>query len=290
MPVTILKLDADLRESSSAGEKAVEREKQENASHEKREQRDADSEEKELSGARSINESAAEQRSDPVANEVKTGAKASAAKVIKDEAEPDPEKVHLITKVPLDRPADVVRDEARKGYDLLFIGMEDFHDPDGNIAPKIAELASGFEGPLALLSYRGDRPVPLTSRTHLLVPVNGSPSSRRAAEVAFLLARATGARVTALFVSQTDGRSRTRSREEGVLKNMTDLAERYDVRLATRISKRSGAAEAILKEAKGGYSMIVMGVAPRPGDDLFFGNTAATLLRDWENPLLLLAS
>jgi len=33
-----------------------------------------------------------------------------------------------------------------------------------------------------------------------------------------------------------------------VLKDMTELAERYDVRLATHISERSGAAEAILKE------------------------------------------
>jgi Kef-type K+ transport system membrane component KefB/nucleotide-binding universal stress UspA family protein len=288
MPITILKLDSDLRDPGR--ERPVEKEKQENASHEKGQRRDADSEEKELNGARSISESGAELAADPVAKEVKSGAKVSAAKVLKDEAEPDPEKVHLITKVPVDRPADVVRDEARKGYDLLFIGREQIQDADGNIAPEIGELASGFEGPLALLSYRGDRPQPLTSRTRLLVPVNGSPASRRGAEVAFVLARATGAHVTALFVSQTDGRSRTRSREEGVLKNMTELAERYDVRLATRISKRSAAAEAILKEAKGGYGMIVMGVTPRPGENLFFGNTAAALLGEWEEPLLLLAS
>ena len=288
MPVTILKLDADLRENSSSHEKSAE--KAENADHEKNQHHDADSEEKNLSGARTVSESHAEQRADPVAKEVKTGAKASAAKVKKDEAEPDPDKVHLTTKVPMDRPADVVRDEARKGYDLLFIGMEEILDSDRNIAPEIAELASGFEGPLALLSNRGDRLERLTRRTRILVPVNGSPASRRAAEVTFVLARATGAHVTALFVSQTDGRSRTRSREEGVLKSMTDLAERYDVRLATRISKRSAAAEAILKEAKGGYSMIVLGVTPRPGDGLFFGNTAAALLRDWDDPLLILAS
>ncbi|HEY2835773.1 MAG TPA: cation:proton antiporter [Rhizomicrobium sp.] len=288
MPITILKLDADLRDGPPAHEKPTE--KEENAGHEKNQRHEADSEEKDLSGARTVSESNAEQRADPVAKEVKTGAKASAAKANKDEAEPDPEKVHLITKVPLDRPADVVRDEARKGYDLLFIGLEEILDSDGNIAPEIAELASGFEGPLALLSYRDNRPVPLTSRTRLLLPVNGSPASRRAAEVAFVLARATGVRVTALFVSQTDGRSRTRSHEEGVLKNMADLAERYDVRLATRISKRSRAAEAILKEARSGFSMIVMGVTPRPGEDLFFGNTAAALLQDWDAPLLFLAS
>ena len=83
--------------------------------------------------------------------------------------------------------------------------------------------------------------LPLTSRSRLLVPVNGSPQSRRAAEIAFALARASGARVQVLFVSQTDGRSRTRVREEGVLKDMAQLGERYDVPVSTRISSRSAA-------------------------------------------------
>jgi nucleotide-binding universal stress UspA family protein len=104
------------------------------------------------------------------------------------------------------------------------------------------------------------------------------------------MARATGARVSALFVSRSDGRARTRAREEGVLKTVAELGERYDLRLSTRISKRGGAAEAILKEAGSGYDMIVMGVSARPGEDLFFGNTATTVLRDWKSPLLLLAS
>ena len=290
MPVTILKLDSDLRTVVLQRDKAREKENPDSAEHEKGRGADADSQEKDLSGARSINESRAEQSADPVAREVKTGAKASAAKVQKDEAEPDPEKVHLTTKLPVDRPADVVRDEGRKGYDLLFIGMEESHDADGNIAPEIAELASGFEGPLALLSYRGERSVRMNARMRILVPVNGSLPSQRGAEIAFVVARATGARVTVLFVSQTDGRSRTRAREEGVLKSMTGLAERYDVRLVTQISKRSGAAEAILKEARRGYGMIVMGVSSRPGEGLFFGNTAAQVLKGWENPLLLLAS
>ena len=209
----------------------------------------------------------------------------------KDDAEPDPDKVHLTTKLPVDRPDEVVREEARKGYDLLFIGMEESHDADGNIAPAIAELAAGFDGPLALLAYAGaKRALHLSQTSRILLPVNGSPASRRAAEVSFALARATGAGVSALFVSQTDGRSRTRAREEGVLKEVARLAERYDVRFSTYISKRSGAAEVILKEAGKGYAMVVMGVSPRPGKQLFFGNTAAQILREWAKPLLLVAS
>jgi len=290
MPVTLLKLDADLREAPPEHERHAAEENLGNAAHERNQDSDRDSQEKDLSGARSINESGAEQAADPIAKEVKTGAKASAAKVKKDEAEPDPDKVHLTSKLPVDKPADVVRDEARKGYDLLFIGMEEAHDADGNISAEITELAAGFEGPLALLAYDGTKLMQLSARTRILVPVNGSPASRRAAEVAFVLARATGARVTALFVSQTDGHTRTRSREEGVLKDVADLAGRYDARLITHISQRSGAPQAILREARNGYGMIVMGVTARPGEDLFFGNTAASVLQEWRSPLLFIAS
>jgi nucleotide-binding universal stress UspA family protein len=289
MPVTILKLDADLRDMDRKEKAGTEVRHQEHSLSGAT--RDTDSAQKEMIGAQSTSQSAAEQAADPLARELKTGAKASAAKTRKDEAEPDPEKVHLTTRLPVDEPADVVRDEARKGYDLLFIGMEEARDKDGNIAPEIAELAAGFDGPLALLSgHGGNAALRLSARTHILLPVNGSPASRRAAEVGFVLARATGARVCGLYVSQTDGRSRTRSREEGVLKDMAQLAERYGVRFATYISRRRGAAEAILKEARNGYDMIVMGVSPRTGEELFFGNTATMVFRDWENPLLIIAS
>jgi nucleotide-binding universal stress UspA family protein len=142
-----------------------------------------------------------------------------------------------------------------------------------------------------LFSHPGaDFVAPLSGRSRLLVPVNGSSQSRRAAEVAFALARASGARVHVLFVSQTDGRSRTRLREERVLKDLTELGERYDVTGTTRISPRAAAAEAILREGRQGFAMIVMGSSARPGEELFLGNTATAILRDWNGASLMLAS
>jgi Kef-type K+ transport system membrane component KefB/nucleotide-binding universal stress UspA family protein len=283
MPVTILKLDKDMRRPDEPQLRDEQRTDEPGG--------EKDSAQKPPGAADSVSQSAEEQRHDAVTREVKEGAKASAAKVKKDKAEAEPAKVHLTTREPVDSAAEVVRDEARKGYDLLFIGMEESHDQKGNIAPEVTELASSFDGPLALFSSAGDKIMPrLSPRTHILLPVNGSPVSRRAAEITFALARPTGARVSALFVSQSDGHSRTRTREEGVLKEMVVLAERYDVRLATLISKRSGPAEAILREARNGYGMIVMGVNSRAGEGLFFGNTAAAVFREWANPLLLVAS
>jgi Kef-type K+ transport system membrane component KefB/nucleotide-binding universal stress UspA family protein len=308
MPVTILKLGTDLRIAADESHTKIgdqewfagnttthteKKDKEESGKSGHQEQFEVkDTAQKELSGAQSRTESAHELKSDPLARAFETGARESAAMVIADKAEPDPEKVHLTSRVPLDAPADVVRDEARKGYDLMFMGVEDSVEKDGGFAPRITQLAAGFEGPLVVFVNSADSAAAgaLTDRSRLLVPVNGSPQSRRAAEIACALARASGAQVHVLFVSQADGHSRTRVREERVLKDMTQLGERYDVAISTRISERSAAAAAILKEAGRHYAMIVMGVSARPGEELFFGNTATAVLKDWKNPILMVAS
>ena len=71
---------------------------------------------------------------------------------------------------------------------------------------------------------------------------------------------------------------------------MTELGERYGVVVATRISPRSAPAGAILREAGRNFSMIVMGVAARPGEELFFGNTVSAVLKGWRGPILMLAT
>jgi len=291
MPVTLLKLNADLRQAErikSAGEGGTEKE---SVRHAENPSGDKDRAHKDLVGAVSVTQSAAEQSADPVAREVKRGAKASATRVILDRAEPDPEKVHLTSKIPADSAADVVKDEARKGYDLLFVGLASSLDAQGKFSPGLTDLVSGFDGPLALLSRSPDGdPSNLTSRSRILVPVNGSPASRRAAEVAFALARGTGAKVTALFVTRGEAGARTLTGEEGVLKDISRLGERYEVSVRTIISKRAAAAEAVLKEGKSRHAMIVMGVSARPGRELFFGDTASQVLKSWKNPILLIAS
>ena len=284
MPVTMVRL-----EPGGGEDKNRKPDMEVSAGHEEQNE-SKDVAHKELIGAQSRTESAADLKSDPLAKELKAGAQKSAAKMIADNAEPDPEKVHITARVPLDAAADVVRDEARKGYDLMFIGLKNGVEQDGGFSPALTRLAAGFEGPLALFVGQGEALKALDARSRLLVPVNGAPQSRRAAEIAFALARATGARVDLLFVSQQEGRTRTRIREEQLLKDMSQLAERYAVDAATHISPRSAAAPAILKEAKRNYAMIVMGVSARPGEELFFGNTASQVLREWKNPILFLAS
>jgi Kef-type K+ transport system membrane component KefB/nucleotide-binding universal stress UspA family protein len=290
MPITIVKLDPKRLSQDGAEEKPESGAQPPPAESDHRPQ-PKDGGVKEMTGARSITESGAEEAADPLAKAVKRGAKASAAKVIADEAEPDPRKVHLTTRIPADRAADLVKDEGRKGYDLLFVGLEKSRDANGKFSAAVTEIVAGFDGPVALFSHAdGAEPVSLTRRSRILVPVNGSPTARRAAEVAFALARGTGAKVTALFVTRDASGIRSLKGEEGVLKDIARLGERYDAEVRTIISKRAAAAEAVLKEGRTRHSMIVMGVSPRPGEELFFGDTATQVLKNWKNPILLVAS
>ena len=69
---------------------------------------------------------------------------------------------------------------------------------------------------------------------------------------------------------------------------MARLAERYEVKLQSRIAGSGDAAKAILQSASR-HSLIVMGVSVRPGDDLFFGETATEVMLGGR-PVLFLAS
>jgi len=81
-----------------------------------------------------------------------------------------------------------------------------------------------------------------------------------------------------------------RRNERAVLKDIAALAERYDVamRNATRADMAPDAA--ILREAGRGYDLAILGVSRRPGDMLFFGNTAASVLERSPTSILFVAS
>ncbi|HEY4140614.1 MAG TPA: cation:proton antiporter [Pseudolabrys sp.] len=191
---------------------------------------------------------------------------------------------------------DVIAAEAEKGYDLMLIGVEktahrgqDFHD-------SVTSLAKGFDGPLAITAVRGGLADKPTGKLSILVPVNGTEPSRRAAEVAITIARASKASLTVLYVAARSGsrarRSlRSRRNEEAILKDIVAIADGYNMSIRTAVLSSAKADEAILKEAKRRKNnLVVMGVGKRPGEKLFFGDTASSLLQDAECSLLFLAS
>jgi Kef-type K+ transport system membrane component KefB/nucleotide-binding universal stress UspA family protein len=197
--------------------------------------------------------------------------------------------------------AEAVADEAQKGYDLLIVGIDKTRGPRGGFGPEITRIAEGFEGPLAVAIAGGRLASGSEPIGRILIPVNGTDVSRRAAETGLTLARSSGSRVSALYVasgrSDAAGRGRvrrggaTRRNEEAVLKDIAELADRYDARVRTALRVDVVAEDAILKEAKrGGYDLIVLGVTRRPGETLFFGNMAAALLERCDTAILFVAS
>jgi nucleotide-binding universal stress UspA family protein len=126
------------------------------------------------------------------------------------------------------------------------------------------------------------------------VPVNGTETARRAADVALAIARPQRARVRALYVSPRARGAGSRAslshrREEAALKDIADLAERYGVAIETAMRAQGAPADAITREAAKGATLVVMGVSQRSGDELFFGETAATVLTACTTPLVLVA-
>jgi len=199
-------------------------------------------------------------------------------------------------------PEAVVSKEARKGYDLLVIGVETTTAAHGRFHPQIARMAAGFEGPLAVAVARGAHLQKLPEcRLNILAPVRGNKVSRRGAEVAFALARAGSSAVTALYVMGTVGLGAVRGRlkrptmsrrhGEAILKDIVELANRYETPIRTALRLDIAPEDAILRQARlGRYDLVVMGVGRPAGETLYFGKIAAAVLENSQHSILFVSS
>ena len=191
-----------------------------------------------------------------------------------------------------------IAEEAEKGYDIFIIGLEKTSTPSSEFDKGVTNLAKGFDGPLIISAVRDDLEEKPDDKLSILVPVNGTEPSRRAAEVAITLARATKAPVTVLYVAvRTATRRgmrrgiRTRRHEEAILKDIVAIADGYNMSIRTAVVAERAADEAILSELeRRNHNLVVMGVGRRPGDKLFFGDTASALLEKSVRSLLFVAS
>ena len=227
---------------------------------------------------------------------VKSAAEAAARDHHTDDDKPG--KVEVITREHAGG-AEAVAGEADKGYDLLIVGIANTRDPKNGFSKELSLITHGFEAPLAVVDTRGPRQHSAKERYgRVLIPVNGTDVSRRAVEVALALARAREAHATALYVTRGSAspaktpprRQVMRRNEAGVLKDVVALAERYDVPLRHATRADMAPDLAVLREAGRGYDLVVLGVSRRPGDVLFFGNTAAAILERSPTSILFVAS
>jgi len=199
-------------------------------------------------------------------------------------------------------PEAAVTKEAQRGYDFLMIGVERTKAAHGGFHEQIARIAAGFEGPLAIAVARGSHlQKPPERDLNILVPVRGNKASRRGAEVALALARAGTSAVTALYVMGTVGlgaaqrrlkrATMSRRHEEAILKDIVELADRYDTPIHTALRLDIAPEVAILRQARlGRYDLVVMGVGRPAGETLYFGKIAAAVLENSQHSILFVSS
>jgi len=209
------------------------------------------------------------------------------------EDRPDP--VDVIVRA-LDAPTDeAIAKEAERGYDLLFVGMDTMRGREG-FHREVDRIAAAFDGPLAIVVGAGDHlKDPEESGLEMLVPVNGTDVSRRAAEIAVEISRGVEAEITALYVASRNARqgssSRARRQQKAILDDIKHLADIYGRDVATAVRADVAPDMAVVAAAKrNGHNLIIMGVSRRPGDQLFFGDTAAGVFKDAPISLLFVAS
>ena len=187
--------------------------------------------------------------------------------------------------------AEIVAEEAEKGYGAMILGIDKMVARTNQFSDAVTKLAAGFEGPLLIADAREEhRKHPLHGTISILLPVNGTEVSRRAAEVAVAMARATKAPLTAIYVAP-QGKARSRRAEEAILKDISAMAESYSVDVRTAVRTEKAAGDAILREAaRRKHNVIVMGAGRRPGEKLFFGDTATALLEKASQSLVFVVS
>jgi len=101
--------------------------------------------------------------------------------------------------------------EAKRGYGLLLIGVAKTRGSGGSFHVDLTRIVASFEGPLAVVAARGPHlREPEESPLNILLPVNGTEVSRRAAEVAIAIAAACRRPLAALYVTTAAARDRPR--------------------------------------------------------------------------------
>ena len=199
----------------------------------------------------------------------------------------------ITTRRPTGSAEDAVAHEARKGHDILFVGLGETVDA------ATARLAASFTGPVCVVVARGIHAgQPAGAGLNILVPVSGTPESQRALEVAVALARAGSTAITLLYVeppTRGSGSNAFGQRLLGMrgieLREAAHFADQYNVR--TRTVSRGGITieDAIVDRIKRGrHNIVVLGVRQRSSEVNIYGTVATDVLERGACSVMLVSS
>lgn len=221
-----------------------------------------------------------------------------AAETVSANADGDTGSVDVVTRARRAELGEAIADEARKGFDLLVVGVDEAASTKDRFDRKIEDIAAKFDGPLAIVAAKGKHlKQPMPDALNILVPVSGSGVSKRGAEVAVALTQAGSGSLRVIYVATTRdkgaqrGASRGLSQEAGILKDASDLAARYDVDITTTLRVNRAPEAAILREIDTtDVDLVVMGVDRIQADHLSFGGVADAVLRQSKVSVMLVSS
>jgi len=233
----------------------------------------------------------------PAATAVSAEVVQDAAETAKPASEPSTPKADVTIRGQRATGGEAIETEARKGYGLLLIGIEQTAGADGGFHGELTGLAASFDGPLGIVEARGAHPRdPVGSDLDILVPVSGTQESRRALEVALALARAGTAPLTLMLAIPDSGveypgfSARLRPIDDEVLRDAAALAEHYQIETRTILRRGMAVDAAIMDQLRrGGHNLVVLGVRARTGDTLFFGDVAQAVMARSPASVLLIS-
>jgi len=202
-------------------------------------------------------------------------------------------KIDVIVRKHDVAPSEAIATEARRGYDLLVVGIGNVCAKGGGFHDALSKLVSQFEGSVAIVEARGaheeDAAAPIAK---IFVPVTGNENARRGAEVAITLAKAVQAKASTLSIIGRAAKNRPQLRREtqAVTDDIKKIAAYVETKIDTTVRTDDDAGDAILHAIERDKpDLVAIGVSRRPGDRLSFGDVADTLLKSAKCSLLFVA-
>jgi Kef-type K+ transport system membrane component KefB len=193
-------------------------------------------------------------------------------------------------------PVEAILDEAAKGYDLLALGSPEGGGGDsylfGSVVDEVVRLAPC---PSIVFTARGGHWPP----RRIMVPVSGTESAARAADLAFALARDISPVLlfhvvdpeVATEMATSRGGSPTVRIEIGqdIVARLAEVGKRQGVNVATEVVKGGSMVASVLDRARLGVDLIVVGTGVRAGSQrLYLGPKVELLLREAPCSVLVL--
>lgn len=192
-------------------------------------------------------------------------------------------------------PAGAILEEAAKDYDLLLLGATESTGADSVFHPIVDELVR--MAPCPTLVVRGAPTSEQWPPRHLIVPTNGSASSRAAAEVAFAMAAENAdAEVLIINVVEEPGtlphlelRERLIDAGRRMVDDLAALGKSQGVRVRTAVHTGAAVEDVLIGAAlAGSVDLILLGTDVRVGTGrLFLGPRVERILSASPCPVLV---